>query len=124
MQDFENIPEYLDDYDELIYAIQYSSGKKGICVSKKTDNGRILIIETVSLSRGALQLKNVIGVSEEKYQKGYINKYKKRSGENTGGNKSFNNSLRDSTTSDIRISQNNSDVNTQYMQNDEKIHWN
>ncbi len=48
-----------------------------ICVSKKLANGRILLIETVSKSRGSIQFKNAIGLSEEKYAKKFKNRYKK-----------------------------------------------
>ena len=97
--DFERIPEYLDSYTEVVYAIKYSSGKVGVCVSKKLPNGRILLIETVSKSRGALQFKNAIGVSEEKYKTDYLDVYKKGAGTNTGGSKSPNNSPHDESNS-------------------------
>ena len=97
--DFERIPEYLDSYTEVVYAIKYSSGKVGVCVSKKLPNGRILLIETVSKSRGALQFKNAIGVSEEKYKTDYVDVYKKGAGTNTGGSKSPNNSPHDESNS-------------------------
>lgn len=71
--DFENIPEYLDSYTEIVYTIEYASEKVGVCVSKRMPNGRILLIATVSKSRGALQFKNVIGISESKYQTDYVN---------------------------------------------------
>ena len=72
VDDFKNIPEYLDSYDELVYAITYASGKTNICVAKKIGSGKILIIETVSRSRGSIQFKNAIGVTEEKYVNEYI----------------------------------------------------
>lgn len=118
-EDFEKIPEYLDTYDELVYAIKFASGNTRICVSKKLQNGRILIIETVSKSRGSIQFKNAIGVTEEKYINEYISKYKKGSGKNTRGNNSSNISLRDLTTSKNSLSQNDKTVNNQYMQNSE-----
>lgn len=109
--DFERIPEYLDSYTEIVYAIKYSSGKVGVCVSKKLPNGRILLIETVSKSRGALQFKNAIGVSEEKYKRDYVDVYKKRVGTNTGGSESSNNSPHDESNSKSSIRNSEPDVN-------------
>lgn len=95
--DFEKIPEYLDSYTEIVYAIEYASGKVGVCVSKRLQNGRVLLIETVSKSRGALQFKNAIGVTESKYQSDYVSVYKNSAGTNTRGSSSSKNSLRDSS---------------------------
>ena len=61
--------------------------------------GKVLLIETVSKSRGSLQFKNAIGVSEEKYQTDYVAVYKKKVGTNTRGSNSSNNSLHDDTDS-------------------------
>ena len=119
--DFEKIPEYFDEYDELLYAITYASGQTNICVSKRLSTGRILIIETVSKSRGALQFKNAIGVTEEKYKNKYLTEYKKkRSDENTRGNESSNTSLRDSITSNNSIEQSDSTVNSIISENVDK----
>ncbi len=93
-EDFKNIAKYIDSYDELLYAIKYSGGQTKIGISKTLPNGRAIIIETVSKSRGATQFKNMIGVGEEKYQKEYIGKYKKSTA-NSRGSKSSNISLRD-----------------------------
>lgn len=117
--DFANIPDYLDNYDELIYAIRFKSGNTRICVSKKLTNGRILLIETVSKSRGSIQFKNAIGVSEQKYAKEFKNRYKKNSS-NTGGSNNFNISPRDETVSNSIVSQKKHTVNTNYMQYDTK----
>ena len=80
----------------------------------------MLIIETVSKSRGSLQFKNAIGVTEEKYKNEYLPKYKKRNSKNTRGNKSSNNSLRDLSVSNKRIPQDSSSVNNQSMQENRK----
>ena len=109
--DFENIPEYLDSYTEIVYAIEYASGKVGVCVSKRLPNGRILLIETVSKSRGALQFKNAIGVSESKYQTDYVDVYKKGAGTNTRGSDSSNNSLHDDPSSKLSIRNSEQEVN-------------
>ena len=116
--DFEKIPEYLDSYTEVVYAIKYSSGKVGVCVSKKLPNGRILLIETVSKSRGALQFKNAIGVSEEKYRTDYTDVYKKGAGTNTGGSKSSNNSPHDESNSNNSILDYDSVVNKKFSDRD------
>lgn len=116
--DFEKIPEYLDSYTEIVYAIKYSSGKTSVCVSKTLPNGRILLIETVSKSRGALQFKNAIGVSEEKYKSDYIGVYKKRVGTNTGGSKSSNNSPHNESNSANSIHDNEPVVNMKFSNRD------
>ena len=103
LDDFKNIPDYLATYDDLVYAIEFASGNKRICVSKKIDGGRVLLIETVSKSHGSIEFKNLIGVSEKKYLKEYENKYKKGNGTNTGGSKNSNISPHDATTSTIVI---------------------
>ena len=46
-------------------------------ISKKIDTGRVILIETVSKSRGSIEFKKIIGVSEEKYNSAYKDKYKK-----------------------------------------------
>ncbi len=99
IEHFFNIPTYLATYDELVYAIKYKSGNTKICVSKKINGGRALIIEIVSKSHGSIEFKNMIGVSEDKY----ISEYKKRNSTNTRGSNSSNNSLRDATVSTTSI---------------------
>lgn len=103
-EDFLNIPDYFDDYDELVYAIQYSSGKTNLCVAKNIGNGKMLIIETVSNRRGSVWFKNAIGVSNEKYEKEYKNVYK-RDHSNFRGSNSSNISRSDDMVSKDNISQ-------------------
>lgn len=43
--DFENIPQYLDSYDEMVYAIEFASGNKKICVSKKISREEYLLLK-------------------------------------------------------------------------------
>lgn len=117
-EDFERIPEYLDTYTELLYAIRYASGNVRICVSKELPDGHILIIETVSKSRGAIQFKNAIGVSKQKYEFEYLNKYKKRAETSARGSKSSNISLRDSFNSTNSIEEANEKVNRKMSLND------
>ncbi|MBR3862724.1 MAG: hypothetical protein IKM42_03605 [Clostridia bacterium] len=102
-EDFEKIPEYIESYDDIVYAMRFASGNTKICISKKIENGRVLLIQTVSKSRGSLNFKNMIGVSEEKYLTEYADKNKKRSSPNTRGSQSSNNSLRDGTASNVSI---------------------
>lgn len=103
--DFEKIPEYIDNYDDLVYAIQYQNGNTRICLSKKVSQGRVLLIETVSKSRSSLQFKNMIGVSESKYLSDYESKYKKRNRSNSRGSESSNISLHDESASNDSIAQ-------------------
>ncbi len=110
IDDFENIPEYFDSYDELVYAIKYNSGRTHICVSKKLPEGRIIIIETVSKSRGAVQFKNAIGLTEDRYIRDYQNKYKRDSSNSRGG-ESLTISPRDDTISNNSISPDEQNVN-------------
>lgn len=102
VNDFLHIPEYLDTYDELVYAITYKNGGTHFCVSKSLPDGRAVMIEVVSKSRGAVQFKNMIGMSETQYQE-YAQKYR-RSSPNSEGSKSSIVPLRDGTaSSDISI---------------------
>ena len=114
-KDFENIPNYFENYDEMVYAIQFASGNKKLCVSKKIKDGRMVIVEVVSKSRGSLQFKNAIGMTEEKYQKIFLPKYK-RSSSSSRGSDSSNTSLHNDTASNTRIAQKDSSVNTEFMQ--------
>ena len=111
-EDFENIPEYIDNYDELVYAIRFKNGNTRICLSKKLANGRVLLIETVSKSRGSVEFKNMIGVSNEKYVNEYEKVYKKRNSTNTRGSESSNISLHDETVSERSITDFSDSVNT------------
>ena len=111
-EDFEKIPAYIETYDELVYAIRYASGNTKVCISKKTEDGRIVLIHAVSKSRGSLNLKNMIGMSEEKYVSEYQEKYKKKGSPNSRGSKSSNTSLRDGTASSDIISDTDPVVNT------------
>lgn len=118
-EDFEKIPEYFDRYDKLLYVRKYASGVTSVCVSKNISNGKILIIETVSKSRGALQFKNAFGLNEE----GYIEFLKshglknKISSPSSGGSDNSNTmSLPNGTAYNPTLSQNKSSVNNNSMQ--------
>lgn len=118
-EEFEKIPEYFDRYDKLLYVRKYASGVTSVCVSKNISNGKILIIETVSKSRGALQFKNAFGLNEE----GYIEFLKshglknKISSPSSGGSDNSNTmSLPNGTAYNPTLSQNKSSVNNNSMQ--------
>ena len=97
-KDYERVTEYLDSYDELIYAIRFHSGNTRVVVGKTTPNGKLVIIEAVSTSRGSLEFKNMIGMTESKYAE-FVAPYKKRNSSNARGSYSSNISLRDDTVS-------------------------
>lgn len=99
-EDFQNIPEYFDTYDNFLFVEQYQEGPTRLAVSKDIGNGKIVIIETVSKSRGALQFKNIIGQTYEKYQRTY-GQYEKKSPEFQRGQTPQ--SLRDGTTSNDNV---------------------
>lgn len=103
IEDFEKIPEYLNNYDDIVYAIKFGSGNTRVCVSKKLPNGRVLLIETVSKSRGSMQFKNMIGITEERYIKDYEEVYKKRNISNSREGESPTIPLRDDYASHIII---------------------
>ena len=96
-ENFENIPDYLDDFDELIYVRKYAGGRTHFCVGKTLENGKAIIIEVVSKSRGSAQFKNIIGLSKEKYA-AYVQK-EKGTAANSRGSKNSNTSLRDANDS-------------------------
>ncbi len=103
IEDFEKIPEYLNNYDDIVYAIKFGNGNTRVCVSKKLPNGRVLLIETVSKSRGSMQFKNMIGITEERYIKDYEEVYKKRNISNSREGESPTIPLRDDYASNIII---------------------
>ena len=111
-KDYMNIPKYFLTYDELIYAIKFSTGSVRVCLSKKIKGGYAIIIATVSKSRDAIQFKNMMVGSEEKYQSEYYDKYKKRNRTNTGGSESSNISPHDETVSNNSILDNSGFVNS------------
>lgn len=121
-EDFEKIPEYFDKHDELLYVRKYASGVTNVCVSKNLPGGKILIIETISKSRGALQFKNALGVNAE----GYIDfltshglKNKISSPSSRGSNNSNTMSLPNGTAYNTTVSQNKVSVNNNSMQENE-----
>ena len=120
-EDFENIPKYIDEYSEMLYAKKYDSGNTKIALSVKKPNGRVLVISVVSKSHGSIAFKNMIGLSEEKYIFEYENVYKKRNSSNARGSESSNTSLRDETASIDSIPQNSEKDNTFDENNSKKF---
>lgn len=118
-EDFEKIPEYFDRYDELLYVRKYASGVTSVCVGKNISSGKILIIETISKSRGALQFKNAFGLNEEGYiefLKSHGLKNKISSPSSRGSDNSNTMSLPNGTAYNSTLSQIKSSVNNNSMQ--------
>ena len=67
-------------------------------------DGKYVIVQIVSKSRNAFQFKDFWGLSDGKYND--------KSGANSAGSQSSYFPARDTTASDITLSQENSDVNT------------
>ena len=65
-KDYQNIPQYFDDYDDLLYIHKYKNNEVKLAVGKQI-NGHSVIIEVVSKSRGSLVFKNMFGNETSKY---------------------------------------------------------
>lgn len=74
---YENITDYIDDFDDIIYAIKLPNNSIKIQLGKKI-NGYSIITEVVSNERNSVRVKNMWGVSTQKY----LNRYKNRSKSN------------------------------------------
>lgn len=72
-QDFKNIAYYIDTYDDIITAKPFDNGSREIQLAKKID-GYTVITEIVSNQRGAVQFKNMWGISTKKYNSLYKSK--------------------------------------------------
>ena len=119
IEDYLNIANYVDSYDSLIYAIHYKNGNMRISLQKTLENGELVIIEAGSKSRNSIQFKNMIGVSSERFNRDYA-KYKKGSNLSSRGSKSSTIPLRNSTTSNNRITQGENTVNPNIRQKGKK----
>ena len=71
-KDYQNIPQYFDDYDDLLYIHKYKNNEVKLAVGKQI-NGHSVIIEVVSKSRGSLVFKNMFGNETSKYLEKYKN---------------------------------------------------
>lgn len=111
---FEQIPDILDSFSEVVYVRKFKSGNTRVVTGTKTDAGIVVIVETVSKSRGALQFKNVIGMTEEAYESYYADELQK-SRANSGGNPEGSRySLRDASAFDNSISNPDENVNGRF----------
>ncbi len=125
--DFKQIPGYIDSYDDMIYAKRYKSGDTRICLGKQVNDGNVVIIEVVSKSRGAVQLKTAYKMTEEKYRREYVEGTTKDS-PNSGGSRSSKGknpivSPRDGTVSGDSIAQKEGNVKpTAQKRTKKKIH--
>lgn len=106
---FEEIPELLDSFSEVVYARQFKSGNTRLVVSTKTEGGIVVIVETVSRSRGALQFKNIIGMTEQAYESYYAEELKKSRANSGGDPEGLRHSLRDAPASVTNIADSSQD---------------
>ena len=69
--DFENLPDYIDTFDDVISVEKYNDKVK-IRLSKQI-NGKdyIIVLETVSSGRKSVHPQDVIGISNEKFAEKY-----------------------------------------------------
>ena len=72
-QDFENIPDYLDDFDGVLSVNTYNN-KIEVHLYKETAEGYVRILTVVSTERSSLQVTKLIGVSKEKFEQKYAKK--------------------------------------------------
>lgn len=72
-RDFERIPEYLDDFDDVLSVNTYNN-KVEAHLYKETEEGYIRILTVVSSERNSLQITKLVGVSKEKFEKKYAKK--------------------------------------------------
>jgi len=120
MDDFLHIPEYLDSYDDFLYVKKHANGTVRLAVAKDIGSGKMLIIETVSKSRGAVQFKTAFGNTYEKYNRLY-GKQKKNLPEFQGG-QSPTNTLRDGTSSKNSVPETASEVKPKFSLKDSVIY--
>lgn len=115
--DFLLVPAYLDAYDEVLEVRKYKDGSTRVVLSCSLENGKLIMVEVVSSSRNALQLKSMYAQTIEKHERIYG---RKREAVNTGGDakRPFgieNDPLtpRDTASADT-IPQSGGEVNTQF----------
>lgn len=73
--DIENIPKYIDDYDDIIDVV--STGNKKSFVIGKRVNGHTVIVEVVSDGRQSIKPKTFFKMKTEKYLEQYGDKIRK-----------------------------------------------
>lgn len=116
--DFERIPEYLDDFDGVLFTNYYHE-KKEIHLYKETDEGYVRILAVSSNERGSLLVTKLIGVSKEKFEAKYAKKMERNIGSPRGQSEKSDASnpptgarLTADVLSKDRIAQNPDSVNT------------
>ena len=72
-QDFENIPDYLDNFDGVLGVNTYNN-KIEVHLYKENKEGYVRILTVVSTERNSLQVTKLIGVSKEKFEQKYAKK--------------------------------------------------
>ena len=92
-EDFENIPELVDEFDDVLGINTYNN-KTEVHLYKETEEGYIRILTVVSSERNSLQVTKLIGVSKEKFEA----KYTKKIEGNIGSPKSLIEDSNQSTT--------------------------
>lgn len=108
-EDFYKIVNYIDSYEKIAEIKKYNTGRISVDLLINTPDGKYMMVEIVSRSRNAFQFKDFWGLSDGKYND--------RSGANSAGSQSSYFPARDATASDITLSQENSDVNTNIREN-------
>ena len=88
-QDFEMIPEYLDEFDGVLSVNTYNN-KVEVHLYKETEDGYMRILTVVSNERNSLQVSKLMGVSKEKFEKQYAKKIERITGSPRGLNKDSN----------------------------------
>lgn len=76
IEDFYSLADYIDNYDELIFATSKSKENNSLAVSKKIGDKWIVIEYKISKRRNAIQLGTMQGMTEQRYGE-YIKKYRK-----------------------------------------------
>lgn len=69
-QDFLNIPDYIDSYDDILEVRTFKGGDREVVVGKKI-NGYSVIVELMSNNRKSLHFKNMWGLDTQTYESRY-----------------------------------------------------
>lgn len=69
-QDFLNIPDYIDSYDDILEVRTFKTGDREVVVGKKI-NGYSVIVELMSNNRKSLHFKNMWGLDTQAYESRY-----------------------------------------------------
>ena len=69
LQDYENIANYIDTYDDVFYT-DFGNGNREVVIGREID-GYSVIIELISNKRNALLFKNMWGLTTQEYEARY-----------------------------------------------------